>query len=667
MLALADPAAGVPGPPEIVQEKAGAIPDIVLAKQWQIQQPPSEQTQYCIDIERVGPSNLATMNLTDGVYFICPKNAGEPTGTEKKFIGIQDSTHIPQAFPPTPIQLAEAVDLNAVPADGGKATLKFSSSQLRREAYDKCAILLRGSQTSCMVAQWNPKTQNYNYLGIQTGNSPELIRGLGTEAKIEWNWKLEAHNYNYNSGDPNALSFIASLPGLFGSTRWHELNVDNSGNISNRGTTLGKSQSGAFLIFKITGYHEENPTENYAWMPKEGTEYFSFPANEYVLKAAYDKGSKRFIPDTYDLLSFKELNWHMRDGKQMGSEQVTDESVYIPRKMIDIKQACTWGIGVDLGFFGRPLTSTEIISVPVGSLPPDANGNPQSSECMIPTGTLAFRVNDLKPGTEAYVRTVIKIPQRSDPYQEGQTVNKLGLWKGQQESNWLKIPFIRFQKDQPTNQHIVTPISQKLVTTYDPATQQETTSTAGRALTVRYQGQEYKTYLQGETVLLAVEYNLNDLSGSAADKKGVFVLAESDEPLQLVYGAANGVASGGRDGTGGSVLGSIDFVYANKANKVIPVTIPAPKTAPETVQNLQTYYYPSNVLLRFNNAPHSAVESGKYPMINSEVLKIHRSLRNSLTVNGVGVDLTVGRAKGWSDKDVQILGSGASNDNVIKK
>ena len=83
-------------------------------------------------------------------------------------------------------------------------------------------------------------------------------------------------------------------------------------------------------------------------------------------------------------------------------------------------------------------------------------------------------------------------------------------------------------------------------------------SSDSQYLNVVYNGQDYTTMLQGGYYLLAYEFTV--------PQAGIYILATTDVCMQLVYCRVDGVASAGRDGSGGSLIGNIDFVSVRRSN-----------------------------------------------------------------------------------------------------
>ncbi len=178
---------------------------------------------------------------------------------------------------------------------------------------------------------------------------------------------------------------------------------------------------------------------------------------------------------------------------------------------------------------------------------------------------------------------------------------------------------------------------------------------------------EYQCSLNGEQVLIAYEFIITNamdpgiyILGMSGYKNAVY--GENDQlisagafeadagdyfPMELVYFSADGVASAGRDGSVGSQLGTIDYVYAyNKnsagevqmqGNKVLWTVIPVTEEY-ATVDGIENYttYYPTNVVMYFDNSKvnpdGSTSQNLNFYDINDSQVRIHRYIDDTLDV-----------------------------------
>jgi hypothetical protein len=154
--------------------------------------------------------------------------------------------------------------------------------------------------------------------------------------------------------------------------------------------------------------------------------------------------------------------------------------------------------------------------------------------------------------------------------------------------------------------------------TYEPGT--TASSASSEYITVSYGGNSYRSYLNGERILVAYEFVVREV--------GIYVLGastssndEADEALmEIVYFSAGGVASAGRDGASGSQIGTVDYVYAY-GGKIVTVT----ESASDSEAPGEDYnnYYPSYCLLYMLS---EAAGDGGFTDINSELVYIERTI-----------------------------------------
>lgn len=78
-------------------------------------------------------------------------------------------------------------------------------------------------------------------------------------------------------------------------------------------------------------------------------------------------------------------------------------------------------------------------------------------------------------------------------------------------------------------------------------------------------------------------------------------MGATNSAMQIVYFSADGVASAGRDGTGGTQIGNVDYVY-DYNDKVVLVTDTDPRdTSADGYAEDYHYYYQSYMIVYFDN------------------------------------------------------------------
>ena len=115
---------------------------------------------------------------------------------------------------------------------------------------------------------------------------------------------------------------------------------------------------------------------------------------------------------------------------------------------------------------------------------------------------------------------------------------------------------------------------------------------------------------------MAYEFNI------PTSEVGIYFMGASNSPMQIVYFSVDGVADEGFDGTfADGLLGSIDFVYANSANKIL--TVDKKNTTGSVDENVETYYYPSHWFIYTDNL--NAIND----VINYEKFYARRYIKNN--------------------------------------
>ena len=283
----------------------------------------------------------------------------------------------------------------------------------------------------------------------------------------------------------------------------------------------------------------------------------------------------------------------------------------------------------------------------------------------IPTGSLAFYINKV-PTNGAKIRVIVKIPQSDQFGTLGFDSNTsgedyyLGIWKGTVRNNsWIQLA--SFDKSRAYKK-VEMPRSQpKLYNNTIP--EHDTTNGSdsdNEYINVTYGNTTYKTYLQGGHYMLAYEF--------VVEETGVYILAASNSNMQLAYCSVDGIASAGRDGTGGSPWGSVDFVYDNNVDKILLVT-DTDQRGEGVEEDCSNYYYGSNCLLYFDNITDSKTTA----YINDERITIRRwtktnSAGGTDAAGNVDSYLSIRVESNADDQNheyVKCAGYGTPHDNIV--
>lgn len=290
------------------------------------------------------------------------------------------------------------------------------------------------------------------------------------------------------------------------------------------------------------------------------------------------------------------------------------------KKKFKSETSATWG--ATLSFFRGDFNfGSGTIVAPVGSLGVEAN---------IPIGTVAFRVNkNASAGNSFGIRVIVSVPQcdyyngegdEGTFYTDGD--HYFGLWHMSANGEQLVTTF--------TQNTCMEKFELPRSNTFKPDT--SASSSDYILIDANADGSiDSRCYLNAKRVLVAYEFKVTE--------EGVYVLGSTNGPMEIVYFSADATASGGRDGTMGSTIGSIDFVY-DYSNKIVPVT--ESSTPTENGEEDYKNYYSSLCLLYINS---SLKQDSNYVSVDQANIYARRyvnqdPLKSMINFNATGKNLT---------------------------
>ncbi len=382
----------------------------------------------------------------------------------------------------------------------------------------------------------------------------------------------------------------------------------------------------------------------------------TFSADTHVLYAGTSQGTTA-DNDTYTVVDIADLGWGNKEGAPLTAADL--------QKKFHMQDGIEFGISINL--FGNNYNSDGLLRAPVGSKGDQAN---------IPQSCIAFMMNEENPENE--IRVIVAVPvsefyygeksgendTTTDAYKPGDYQTYFNMWKlGEASSGFL-------QTFNPTNtaDRFLLPSSHPYEPGVVPVNRLGEDGTANAAYGVgteyiyaKMQARDengaalfdengapagedttYRCYLNGDRVLVAYTFKAPD--------SGIYVLGavgyKNDDtsvsvPMEIVYFSADGVASPGRDGSGGSRMGTVDFVYANEANTDIVTVKDVTGDSSENngaVTEDYNAYYPSYVLLRFDN---KLQKDGAFVSINNEKIVIRRWVATAADAAANGIRSTM--------------------------
>lgn len=375
-------------------------------------------------------------------------------------------------------------------------------------------------------------------------------------------------------------------------------------------TALSTPDSTKLCIYTL----EETQAVNYgriSFDPNESTDNHTLMADEYVfwpeaqsveVATPGTESSLTGANTQYSVISLKDLSWHNGDASDNGGVLHGGNLT----KKFHMTDGITFGITIDLG---GTIGTSGIIRAPVGTTGTQTN---------IPTGCVAFKIN--KSSTEPQkIRVIVAVPVSDyfigeDNYDLGSFDRYFCLWNMEEAGESFATIF----RSSDYIERFAIPRSHF----YEPGT--TVSSENSEFVTATYEGKEYRSYLNGDRVLIAYEFKVYD--------EGVYVLgtstgsSDADDfedrdvaPMEIVYFSVDGVASTGRDGLSGSQLGTIDYVYSYD-NVIVPVD-ESSSTDTNGKENYSTYY-PSYCIMYMNSIPDDP--NASFVNVNSEKVYIRR-------------------------------------------
>ncbi|MBS1399749.1 MAG: hypothetical protein HPZ86_03010 [Clostridia bacterium] len=606
------------------------VSDFTLSADWKIGQE-GEETRYYKNLTRI--SDLSQIS-DDKTYYIgrIENNVFYYMDLTTSVSGIATKIDSPQAKG----DISVAIDNPEQPV------LSYTDKAQRDEDAKYAVKIIKNSSTNtCQISSAN----NGNLkLGIRkitfivSGN--HIYCGNDTGSDIYYDFSLNTH-----TADNKAWSFS---------------NETLSSNIrySNNAFSVAIFSAGTpepIYIYQIDDDRDDVNTNPYSYVPTNQESAHHLPADQYVLypQSESSASATKSATPTYTLTSLSDLNWKNQNGQAIwtGESKLT--------KMFNMKKAVDWSITANIFGFGASIGSQGgIMLAPVGT-------GAYRKSVYIPTGSLAFYINKV-PTNGAKIRVIVKIPQSDQFGTLGFDSNTsgedyyLGIWKGTVRNNsWIQLA--SFDKSRAYKK-VEMPRSQpKLYNNTIP--EHDTTNGSdsdNEYINVTYGNTTYKTYLQGGHYMLAYEF--------VVEETGVYILAASNSNMQLAYCSVDGIASAGRDGTGGSPWGSVDFVYDNNVDKILLVT-DTDQRGEGVEEDCSNYYYGSNCLLYFDNITDSKTTA----YINDERITIRRwtktnSAGGTDAAGNVDSYLSIRVESNADDQNheyVKCVGYGTPHDNIV--
>lgn len=354
-----------------------------------------------------------------------------------------------------------------------------------------------------------------------------------------------------------------------------------------------ETDNGRMYFYSVEGMH--NIDHGYiTFDPAENTQSTSFIADEAILWPNQTfPGNAADTSTSYTLKRLEDLGWKNSEGKAIISSPAD------LHKKFNMTETPGFGLMLNLLNGSLDLGNSKQVVAPVGTNGVEAN---------IPMGCVAFRINTNKAST---IRVIVAIPVSEYYDGEGQNDDffdftyRFGLWKVEEAGGSMVQSF----NVEDAIEQFELPRSNP----YQPGT--EAGDGSANAIVVNHpNGKTYRCYLNGLRVLVGYEFTL--------EGEGVYIIGTTSGPMEIVHFSADGTASAGRDGTSGSKLGSIDFVYDYQG------TIVTVKETSDSETEDYSQYYASMCLLYtdITNLKDSTGDVWQFYKINDQQITIRRQI-----------------------------------------
>lgn len=455
-----------------------------------------------------------------------------------------------------------------------------------------------------------------NWLGFTVGTQYYPYAGDLIEDSVD-GYFAEMLDYTYNSvfvenGTSWGIQFnnVAVRDydyGLFSGFSWKDPTFTQTRRLVFSGSALstGTTQNYGLYLYEIRTEiimlaPEDAPD---ALVPADGSNKVNenLPADQYILWPMDTfSGATVSQNTTYGVISLEGLGTEGGKGWRYSDGDFLYEKDGALRHIFDLVNGASFGtVASNLFNTGGDLDlSNAFVKATLGS---------DGSQTYIPMGCVSFKVNKTPAEDDPIkIRVIVAVP--TSDVAGGLNANEyaFGLWQnslysGQSETFNFEQNGTIAKFELPRSQPLAKDADGNFVTTgatrYVYFDKDKSGAIEESEMT---EDNLYNTYFQGETVLVAYEFNVTEA--------GVYTLGAINCPMQIVYFSADGVASMGRDGTGGAALQGIDFVYDtvdySDANKIVTVNnAPTEEFKDENgiVYENYNYYYESSCLLHFDN------------------------------------------------------------------
>ena len=311
---------------------------------------------------------------------------------------------------------------------------------------------------------------------------------------------------------------------------------------------------------------------------------------------------------TYRLLSLEDLKLGDNGWQDGNNNPLSNVNL---RKKFAMQQGIGFGLSLHIPGISDIQLNNNSIFAPIGQ---------GGALADIPKGSVTFRINETtEKGSHIYVIVSVPVSNFCDGSSEESLTNAndyyLGLWQTQGEDTSVYTSFSqttalqKFELPRSRPYELGTDADNQdyILVQYDPDGADRDQDGVDEPQVT------YRCYLNGERVLVAYRFTVKEAGtyflGTAVGQSNFGDSNYYNYPMEIVYCAADGTASAGNDGTSGSVIGSMDYVYDN-GTQIIHVQDYAEGAGPTQANDYANYYYNSHIITYTDN------EASGFPNIN---------------------------------------------------
>jgi hypothetical protein len=331
-----------------------------------------------------------------------------------------------------------------------------------------------------------------------------------------------------------------------------------------------------FLLFKVVKPTNPEVVPGMNWEIKNPLKTFNASTDILFYDGAtYDADGNRTNTDSYKITPLRQLEWNNGNG------------AYLEQLNHAIKLAQATKENQTLNFknlFGDNLLgdiAQGLLGSNTGGMVPAEIGN-TGRAYTIPAGMIAFDIQEASAADPSYINIIVAVNPEQAP-------SWIGLYGPMGEKEWNSQFNLTTQAIQKFH------LPQSLTGTYDSYLSKYATKISGyytyddSKKDYNLTSGDYYTYLGGEVVFVGYTFTVTT--------PGIYLLGSASGPMTVAYFSVDGAAGEGGDGTGGSPLGDIDFVYDN-GSAILSVDKKFEGAHIIDAEMPEQFYYPSYYYVR---------------------------------------------------------------------